>query len=97
LLSFRLSPIQVEVFHPGLQRLFAFPCYDWLKVTDAEGLEGCKKKLLEGSIAAAGGWALDCLEYLYGVWCFGVQTWQYSGVSNKKRLRPGCNFSGNTV
>jgi len=45
---------QVEVFHPGLQRLFMFPCMDWLQVTEAAGLEGCKKTLKEGSLAAVG-------------------------------------------
>uniref|UniRef100_A0A7S3VHN2 PLAT domain-containing protein n=1 Tax=Dunaliella tertiolecta TaxID=3047 RepID=A0A7S3VHN2_DUNTE len=44
---------QVEVFHPKLQRLFIFPCHDWLQVTDAEGLDGCKKTLREGALAAA--------------------------------------------
>ncbi|KAF5837533.1 hypothetical protein DUNSADRAFT_4226 [Dunaliella salina] len=44
---------QVEVFHPKLQRLFMFPCHDWLQVTEAEGLDGCKKTLREGALAAA--------------------------------------------
>lgn len=51
------------MYHPGLQRLFAFPCNDWLQVTDAEGLEGCKKKLMEGSLAAAGECVLCVSEF----------------------------------
>jgi len=45
----------VEVFHPGQQRLFTFPCNDWLQVSDKEGLKGCTRTLKEGSLAAAGG------------------------------------------
>jgi hypothetical protein len=47
---------QVEVFHPGLQKTFTFPCNDWLEATKDKGLDGCKRLLKTGAAAAAGGW-----------------------------------------
>ncbi|KAJ9526209.1 hypothetical protein QJQ45_009677 [Haematococcus lacustris] len=46
---------QVEVFHPGLQRTFTFPCQAWLEATKELGLEGCKRVLKTGAAAAAEG------------------------------------------
>lgn len=55
---------QVEVFHPGLQKTFTFPCQDWLEATKEKGIDGCKRLLKSGQAAAKGG-AAAC-------WC----TWR---------------------
>lgn len=46
---------QVEVYHPGLQKTFTFPCNEWLEATKDKGIEGCKRTLKTGALQAAGG------------------------------------------
>jgi hypothetical protein len=47
---------QVEVFHPVLQKMCVFPCDEWLQYDSSKGgLENCKRELLAGAAAAAGG------------------------------------------
>ena len=46
---------QVELYHPVLQKAYVFPCDEWLEFTTDKGLDGCKRELLTGAAAAAGG------------------------------------------
>eukprot|EP00798_Chlamydomonas_sp_ICE-L_P018432 gene18432-24908_t len=43
----------IDVFNPATQRTYYFPCDAWLEETKAEGIDGCKKVLLEGGAGAA--------------------------------------------
>ncbi len=45
---------QVEVFHPGLNKTFTFPCDEWLEYTKEKGLDNCKRVLKTGAARAAG-------------------------------------------
>ncbi|KAG2499991.1 hypothetical protein HYH03_002273 [Edaphochlamys debaryana] len=46
---------QVEVWHPVLQKMYLFPCNEWLESSKEKGIEGCKRTLLSGAAAAAAG------------------------------------------
>ncbi|KXZ56858.1 hypothetical protein GPECTOR_1g774 [Gonium pectorale] len=46
---------QVEVYHPSSQKLYAFPCGEWLEVSKEKGMEGCRRTLLTGAAAAGAG------------------------------------------
>ncbi|GFR41097.1 hypothetical protein Agub_g1741 [Astrephomene gubernaculifera] len=46
---------QVEVWHPVLQKMFVFPCNEWLEPSKDKGLEGCRRTLLTGAAAAGAG------------------------------------------
>lgn len=46
---------QVEVFHPILNKLYVFPCNEWLETSKDKGVDGCKRTLLTGAAAADAG------------------------------------------
>ena len=47
---------QVEVLQPVLQQMYVFPCDDWLQYdSKLGGLDNCKRELISGAAAAAGG------------------------------------------
>ncbi|PNH12713.1 Lipoxygenase y domain-containing protein 1 [Tetrabaena socialis] len=46
---------QVEVYHPVLQKLYVFPCNEWLEKSKELGLDGCKRTLVTGADAAGAG------------------------------------------
>lgn len=52
---------QVEVWHPGNQKTYTFPCNDWLEHSKDKGAEGCKRTLKTGAAAAAGAQAMEAL------------------------------------
>ncbi len=46
---------QVEVFHPILNKMYVFPCNEWLETSKEKGVDGCKRTLLTGAAAADAG------------------------------------------
>ncbi|KAG2450199.1 hypothetical protein HYH02_000301 [Chlamydomonas schloesseri] len=46
---------QVEVFHPVLNKMYVFPCNEWLETSKEKGVDGCKRTLLTGAAAADAG------------------------------------------
>lgn len=54
--------LQVEIFHPGQDRTYYFPCDRWLEKSKVSGMEGCRATL-EPSAQGLGGEDGELVQY----------------------------------